>query len=604
MDVTLFPPTTNSSPPPTGATNNLSTYSFPNVGSRRSEVNAVLQGLDSHYDLSPWYNNMDYANMIFIVDNQRLFAHSAVIKARCPYFYSLMDNIVDYDGYYVEVEIRDCAPEIFAVILKYIYSEQIDIVPDNMWLIYDAAKNYQLDSLKTKAQNFILSQVHYDNVWDYIDTATQMDAEEIVEKCRNFAQTLYKEATTPRTSGPSKQSIHTSLTDFFQKSFLNDDLYQNYGSLSLETPPVPTNFSSPPYPTTQRTSISSAPAQIPINSSKSHSPIAPIAPAPGGAHPHHPMPSSHSLAPQHPGHGYPTQQSASPYQLPTAVSPAPAPAPLPASPVHIPALPSQPVPAPSSTAAASDDAQKTKREWTMEHLNYLAEMVRVLLDADRMSLFLYNEETKELCALMNNSCEIRIPYNLGVAGSVFTTGKLINSKDPYSDARFLSDVDKQTGYRTTSLLAMPISGNKGSIGVIEVLNKRAGGVPSYFTEDDEKTLNTVCHLAGSLLDKVREVYPPEAPIRSAATAPNITNDAHIRALQRLSIQQQIEKQEAGSLGPLHEEAKRAGNKRTKGEINWHRYKRGRKNSIPVFHFRISNNNTSEKSTNIKQEKPH
>jgi len=159
---------------------------------------------------------MDYANMIFIVDNQRLFAHSAVIKARCPYFYSLMDNIVDYDGYYVEVEIRDCAPEIFAIILRYIYSEQVDIVPDNMWLIYDAAKNYQLESLKVKAQNFILSQVHYDNVWDYIDTATQMDAEEIIEKCRNFAQTLYKEATTPRTSGPPKPSIHTSLTDFFQ----------------------------------------------------------------------------------------------------------------------------------------------------------------------------------------------------------------------------------------------------------------------------------------------------------------------------------------------------------------------------------------------------
>ena len=83
-------------------------------------------------------------------------------------------------------------------------------------------------------------------------------------------------------------------------------------------------------------------------------------------------------------------------------------------------------------------------EWALEHLNVLTNMVRVLLDADRISVFLYNEESNELCALLNTSCEIRIPSNLGIAGSVFSTGKLINSRDPYNDTRFLVDVDKQT----------------------------------------------------------------------------------------------------------------------------------------------------------------
>jgi len=261
-----------------------------------------------------------------------------------------------------------------------------------------------------------------------------------------------------------------------------------------------------------------------------------------------------------------------------------------------------------------ESGQKTKREWTMEHLNYLAEMVRVLLEADRISLFLYNEESKELCALMNNTCEIRIPYNLGIAGSVFTSGKTINLKDPYSDSRFLADVDKQTGYMTTSILCMPISGNRGCIGVIELLNKRSSGAktgqPVHFNEDDEKTLNTVCHLAGSLLDKLSEIYQPESILRPAA-APAITNDAHIRALQRLEIKTEISTlppmlaasastvstastpstqgySSVANAPTLQEEARRSSNKRVKGEINWHRYKRGRKNSIPVFHFRISN----------------
>jgi hypothetical protein len=573
-------------------------YSFP-PSSRRAEASAMLQ-MDPNADLTPWFDNKDYSNMVFIVDTQRFFAHSEVIKARCPYFYGLMDNIIDYDGYYVEVEIRDCTTEVFSIILKFIYTQKGDIHTDNMWLIYDASKHYQLDLLRQQCRDFILSQVHQDNVWDYIDTAAQLDAPEIVEKCRNFAQNIYKEATTTRhlSGGIPKASYRPSLNEFFSQEAVSSPVpssqvlgYTPTYPEPTQQPPIAYNQYSPSLRNSGSTTGTPPPTGNPPHNVSPH-------PLPGMSRPSQP----------------PTQPNNNFYPSPSYSTAASAyEAPLP-----IPSPPAIPAPAPVLDPTKSETSQKTKREWTMEHLNYLAEMVRVLLEADRISLFLYNEESKELCALMNNTCEIRIPFNLGIAGAVFTTGKTVNLKDPYSDSRFLSDVDKQTGYVTTSILCMAISGIRGCIGVIELLNKRSHGPTTvHFNDDDEKTLNTVCHLAGSLLDKLSEVYPPEGVVRPTTTpAPAITNDAHIRSLQRLEIKQEGVAHSSMATPPpsgsfssssgsfssasnitpsilanaptLHEEAKRSSNKRVKGEINWHRYKRGRKNSIPVFHFRISN----------------
>lgn len=53
------------------------------------------------------------------------------------------------------------------------------------------------------------------------------------------------------------------------------------------------------------------------------------------------------------------------------------------------------------------------------------------------------------------------------------------------DHRFSDEIDKMTGYKTKSLLCMPIENSDGEIiGVAQAINKNPGGV--LFTEDDEK----------------------------------------------------------------------------------------------------------------------
>jgi adenylate cyclase len=111
-----------------------------------------------------------------------------------------------------------------------------------------------------------------------------------------------------------------------------------------------------------------------------------------------------------------------------------------------------------------------------------------LLNAERSTLFVYDEKSHELYSLFAEGIhvrEIRIPANKGIAGAVFTTGKLENISDPYEDPRFDPQVDLRTGFRTRSILCTPISNKAGGrIGVTQVLNKRGGA----FNAKDEARL--------------------------------------------------------------------------------------------------------------------
>ena len=68
-----------------------------------------------------------------------------------------------------------------------------------------------------------------------------------------------------------------------------------------------------------------------------------------------------------------------------------------------------------------------------------------------------------------------IPWNQGIAGSVFQSGKPLVSSDVKQDSRHFSGIDEATGLTTHDMIALPLKSWGGEpIGVLEVLNKRQG----------------------------------------------------------------------------------------------------------------------------------
>lgn len=111
-----------------------------------------------------------------------------------------------------------------------------------------------------------------------------------------------------------------------------------------------------------------------------------------------------------------------------------------------------------------------------------------MLDADRSTLFLNDDATSELWSQVGeglDAVQIRFPNHLGIAGTVFTSGKSMNIPHAYADLRFNPAFDKQTGYFTRSILCVPVINKQGKvIGVTQLLNKKGGP----FTDDDESRL--------------------------------------------------------------------------------------------------------------------
>ena len=111
-----------------------------------------------------------------------------------------------------------------------------------------------------------------------------------------------------------------------------------------------------------------------------------------------------------------------------------------------------------------------------------------LIAAERSTLFIHDSETGELWSRVaqgTDSKEIRVPSYGGLAGKAFTTGETLNIADAHSDPRFSPEFDRQTGFKTRSILCMPLTDRLGQpIGVMQVLNKLGGP----FTALDETRL--------------------------------------------------------------------------------------------------------------------
>lgn len=117
-----------------------------------------------------------------------------------------------------------------------------------------------------------------------------------------------------------------------------------------------------------------------------------------------------------------------------------------------------------------------------------------VVGADRCTIFMVDQDNKELWA-MQGEVNVRIPMNAGIAGEVATTGKIVNIPEAYDDKRFNQEVDKKTGYRTRSILCMPIKAGAEVVGVIQLLNKNEGP----FDEEDEEVMSSFLSIAGPIL---------------------------------------------------------------------------------------------------------
>jgi Nif-specific regulatory protein len=118
-----------------------------------------------------------------------------------------------------------------------------------------------------------------------------------------------------------------------------------------------------------------------------------------------------------------------------------------------------------------------------ELLPLVVDKCREVIGAEGAAVLLLDRDTDELYFpyaaaddpdVAARLLRARFPADRGVAGAVVTTGRSLRVDDVTMDPRFYPGVDQKTGFTTRSIIAAPLLGPHGPIGVVQCVNRRDG----------------------------------------------------------------------------------------------------------------------------------
>jgi len=174
----------------------------------------------------------------------------------------------------------------------------------------------------------------------------------------------------------------------------------------------------------------------------------------------------------------------------------------------------------------TDNSQIEQLESMVQELNYLHHVsqrisekkeIDVLLheimdsckevtNAEASSLLIYDEKEKNLYfevalgdkgeAVKKIACKL----GEGIAGWVAEQRKPLLVPDCYADPRFNPEFDKQSGFKTKSMLCVPMLKDEKLVGVIQVINKKHG---KQFTNRDLNIFQILASQCGISIENAR-----------------------------------------------------------------------------------------------------
>ena len=133
----------------------------------------------------------------------------------------------------------------------------------------------------------------------------------------------------------------------------------------------------------------------------------------------------------------------------------------------------------------------------------LANMGKALTSADRCSVWVVNEKKKTIWTKVAHGIDpIEIPMDSGLVGDAIMHGKKILIDDAYKDERFNQEIDKKSGYKTKSMMIIPMFDYQDNIiGAFQVMNHQ--GERDYFDKRDMKRLMLASTYAAETLIATR-----------------------------------------------------------------------------------------------------
>ncbi|MEW6259369.1 MAG: HD domain-containing phosphohydrolase [Thermodesulfobacteriota bacterium] len=133
----------------------------------------------------------------------------------------------------------------------------------------------------------------------------------------------------------------------------------------------------------------------------------------------------------------------------------------------------------------------------------IIEKISLYLNCERSTLFMLDWQKGQLWSQYAQgltSHKVTIELKIGLAGASFLSNRIINVSDAYEHQMFNPYFDQTTGFRTRSVLCIPLcTDRRPPFALLQLLNRTTGS----FTQDDER------FLMNSIPTIMRHIDPPQ-----------------------------------------------------------------------------------------------
>jgi GAF domain-containing protein len=142
-----------------------------------------------------------------------------------------------------------------------------------------------------------------------------------------------------------------------------------------------------------------------------------------------------------------------------------------------------------AAARRSDIGRRLQGDIETRLLQSIVDATVQLFDAEAASIALFEQDPDRLEFRVAagehgaGAVGLTVPPTQGIAGFVYSTGQQLALSDVANDPRFNRDAAEQTGYVPRSIAAAPLLDEEGTVGVLQVLDKR--GSPTFSLRDME-----------------------------------------------------------------------------------------------------------------------
>jgi len=147
----------------------------------------VTTGPSVYDSLKLAFDDPHTADVRFLVENKEIHAHKAVLKIRCEHFRSMFQDHWEEGTNEGCIDIRHFSYPVYRAFLHYLYTDQVDLPPEDAIGLLDLANSYCEQQLKRRCERIIRQGITVDNVAMLYATAIKYQARELEDFCFKFS---------------------------------------------------------------------------------------------------------------------------------------------------------------------------------------------------------------------------------------------------------------------------------------------------------------------------------------------------------------------------------------------------------------------------------